>query len=403
VFQVRPEGDALYASLHEPWSRYLTGEQGRAPELDPLQYLIERAHGEGIEVHAWFNPYRAALSAKAQRSPEHISRRVQDHTHRWGQLLWLDPGVEEVQDHAVAVVDDVVTRYDVDGVHLDDYFYPYPDGSKRFPDEASYGAYQAKGGELELDAWRRDNVDTLVHRLAHTVRARRPNVRFGISPFGIYRPGQPEGIRGMDQVTALHADPMTWYEQGFVDYLAPQLYWPTTKEAQRYDKLLTWWDEHSEPGRPLVVGLDFTKAGRPAWSLDEIRTQIGLARAASRTAGWIGFRAKPVLENQAGLADLLTELHGAPALLPPIARLERDVPPPRIVLDGEDATVSWEPRKALVVYREVDGSWQVQRVLPRDTTALPLGPGRWAVSQVDEGGWESPGVLVDTDAAAAAD
>ncbi len=403
VFQVRPEGDALYDSLHEPWSRYLTGTQGEAPALDPLQYLIERAHGEGIEVHAWFNPYRAALSSKPLRHPQHISNTAKDHTHRWGHLLWLDPGVLEVQDHAVAVVDDVVTRYDVDGVHLDDYFYPYPDGTKRFPDQASFSAYQETGGLLKLDAWRRDNVDTLVHRLAHTVRARRPHVRFGISPFGIYRPGQPEGIRGMDQVTALHADPMSWYDQGFVDYLAPQLYWPTTKEAQRYDRLLEWWNEHSEPDRPLVVGLDFTKVGRPAWSLDEIRTQIDLARHAGRTAGWIGFRAKPVLDNQAGLADLLTELQGAPALLPPIARLEREVAPPELAVDGENAAVSWEPRKALVVYREVDGQWKVEQILPRDTTDLALGPGRWAVSQVDEGGWESRGVLVDTDAAALAD
>jgi len=401
VFQVRPEGDALYDSLHEPWSRYLSGEQGQAPEVDPLAYLIERAHGEGIEVHAWFNPYRAALSATSKRHPTHISERSREHAHRWGRLLWLDPGAREVQDHAVRVIDDVVARYDVDGVHLDDYFYPYPDGSKRFPDQASYGAYQAEGGLLELEAWRRENVDNLVHRLAHTVRARRPHVRFGISPFGIYRPGFPEGIRGFDQVDKLHADPMVWYEEGYVDYLAPQLYWPTTKEAQRYDRLLSWWDDHSDPDRPLVVGLDFTKVGGPAWSLDEVRTQIDLARTASRTAGWIGFRAKPVLDNQAGLADLLKELHGAPALPPPIGRLERDVDPPTITMDGDVASVAWSPRKSVVVYREVAESWVVDRILPRDVTEVHLGSGRWAVSQVDEGGWESPGVVIDADGAAA--
>ncbi len=128
VFQVRPEGDALYDSLHEPWSRYLSGEQGAPPDLDPLQYLVARAHGEGLEVHAWFNPYRAALQASARRDPQHISMRMQDHAHRWGNLLWLDPGAQEVQDHAVRVVDDVLARYDIDGIHLDDYFYPYRAG-----------------------------------------------------------------------------------------------------------------------------------------------------------------------------------------------------------------------------------------------------------------------------------
>ena len=162
VFQVRPEGDAMYASTLEPWSRFLTGKQGGDPGLDPLAYLVERAHARGIEVHAWFNPYRASSSRAAALHELHMGRWASSHAHPWGGLLWMDPGVPEVRKHAVSVVRDVVERYDIDGVHLDDYFYPYPDGKKTFPDDASYRAYQVGGGQLERDDWRRENVNRMV-------------------------------------------------------------------------------------------------------------------------------------------------------------------------------------------------------------------------------------------------
>jgi uncharacterized lipoprotein YddW (UPF0748 family) len=395
VFQVRPEGDAFYASELEPWSRFLTGQQGRDPGFDPLAHLVDAAHARGVEVHAWFNPYRAQSSRKANTHSSHISQWAAAHAIPWGGLLWLDPGVPEVQQHAVSVVRDVVTRYDIDGVHLDDYFYPYPDGGKSFPDERSYQQYRAAGGQLERDDWRRHNVDTLVHELAHAVKSVRPDVRFGISPFGIYRPGYPEGIRGMDQYTAIFADPMAWYREGYVDYLAPQLYWPTTKELQRYDRLLGWWNEHSEAARPLVVGLDLTKVGNDsAWHLEELRTQIVLARGADRTAGHIWFRATPVLKNQAGVADLLADLYRGPALPPPIARITDPVPPPEFEADssGVHLTDDRERLKGYMLYRDDAGAWAAERFIPRVMARVDLPPGRYAISAVSRAGVESPGV-----------
>ena len=330
--------------------------------------------------------------ASAARHPSHPSVRHPDHAHRWGRLVWMDPGAPEVQDHAVRVIEDVVRRYEVDGVHLDDYFYPYPNGARRFPDEATYGAYLSSGGPLPLDAWRRANVDELVHRLAHATRAIRPEVRFGISPFGIYRPGIPEGIRGFDPVDKLHADPMVWYRNGYVDYLAPQLYWPTTKDGQRFGTLLDWWDAQSEAERPLWVGLDFTKVGQDDWTLDEVRAQIELARAAPHTAGWIGFRAAPVRSNQAGLRDLLAALQREPALPPPNARTRREVPPPQVHWTHQGVRVEPAPRRVLVLYASTGDDWRVERIVPGSTESLELPAGRWALSQVDAGGWESPGV-----------
>ncbi len=400
VFQVRPEADALYDSPLEPWSRYLTGTQGQHPGFDPLAYLVDVAHQRGLEVHAWFNPYRAASSAAAPRADSHVSRWAQEHTRRWGNLLWLDPGAPEVQQHALAVVSDVLTRYDIDGVHLDDYFYPYPEGGRAFPDEASYQRYRSTGGELERDAWRRHNVDTLVEGLARTVHAQRPHVRFGISPFGIYRPGYPEGIRGMDQVTALHADPMLWYERGWVDYLAPQLYWPTTKQAQRYDRLVDWWNHLAAPDRPMLVGLDCTKVGKDAaWTLDELRTQVTLARQADRTSGHIWFRARPVLDNQAGLADLLSELYQGPAVPPPIGRLAAiPTAAPAVARSQRGVEITHaEPERlrTFVLYRADGASWQVDRLLPPGTRALDLEPGTWALSAVARSGVESRGLRVE--------
>jgi uncharacterized lipoprotein YddW (UPF0748 family) len=401
VFQVRPEADALYESRLEPWSRFLTGRQGEHPGFDPLAFLVETAHARGLEVHAWFNPYRASTSRTAALAEGHLARRVASAVHTWGSLLWLDPGVPEIRNHALAVVADVVDRYDVDGIHLDDYFYPYPERGRVFPDDASYHSYLAGGGDLERDAWRRANVDALVEGLGTTVRAQRPEVRFGVSPFGIYRPGSPEGMRGIDQVRALHADPLVWYGEGWVDYLAPQLYWTTHVAPQRFEPLLGWWNEQVVPDRPLLVGLDVTKVGSdPAWTLDEVRKQVTLTRAAPTTAGHIWFRASPVLADRAGLAGLLRELYAEPALPPPLARgAGVEVEPPTIEVDGTTLRLDHpDPGalRALVLYRSTPEGFEAERILAAETTSLDPGPGTWAVSAVDRMGVESDGIRVTT-------
>jgi uncharacterized lipoprotein YddW (UPF0748 family) len=397
VFQVRPEGDALYESKLEPWSRFLTGRQGRDPGFDPLEVLVEEAHAQGIEVHAWFNPYRASSSRSAPCADSHVSKWAQRHTRPWGSLLWLDPGAEEIRDHAAAVIEDVVKRYDIDGVHLDDYFYPYPEAGRSFPDSATYAKYCEEGGKLGLAAWRRNNVDTLVEQVYRLVTHHRPEDRFGISPFGIYRPGQPHGVRGLDQVTALNADPMTWYDKGWVDYLAPQLYWTTKREAQRYDKLLTWWDSKVERDRPLVVGLDVTKVGSsPEWTIEELRTQVRLAREAERTLGQIWFRASPVMKNHAGLGDMLEDLYREPALPPPTPRLiGRAVAPPRVAVGEDRITIDYPDRDALrslVLYSPLGDGFRAERILGPATADLALPKGTWVLSAVTRGAVESPGV-----------
>ena len=181
-FQVRPESDALYASTLEPWSRFLTGEQGGDPGYDPLAHLLEAAHARAIEVHAWLNPYRAKVSRSSFAAPSHVSNTLAGHTVTYGNLLWLDPGAAAVQDHVVAVVEDLATRYDVDGIHFDDYFYPYPDGTA-FADETSHAAYRAAGGTATLGDWRRENVNGLLRRISERLAMAAPDVRFGVSPF----------------------------------------------------------------------------------------------------------------------------------------------------------------------------------------------------------------------------
>jgi uncharacterized lipoprotein YddW (UPF0748 family) len=396
VFQVRPEGDALYASRLEPWSRFLTGSQGGDPGFDPLATLIELAHGRGIEVHAWFNPYRAAAARGAPTAENHVSRTCSGAVCPWGNVVWLDPGAEDVRKHTLAVIDDVLTRYDIDGVHLDDYFYPYPDGNKAFPDADTYEAYVKGGGALSRSEWRRHNVDTMVEQIAGLVAQRRPDCRFGISPFGIYRPGQPAGIRGMDQVEALNADPLKWYQQGWVHYLAPQLYWSTQREAQRYDRLLGWWNEQVDPSRPLLVGLDATKVGKdPEWTLDELRKQVELSRAADRTAGQIWFRATPVLTDQAGLGGLVAELYASPALPPATPGFSPEPAPPKVVVEaGAVALEDPDPSstRAFVLYGAAGEELKVDRILGPATREVPLTAGTWAISAVRRGGVESPGV-----------
>jgi uncharacterized lipoprotein YddW (UPF0748 family) len=394
VFQVRPEGDALYESKLEPWSRVISGKQGRGPGFDPLKYLIAQSHARGLEVHAWFNPYRASSSRSAAVAANHVITWGKDFVRPWGSLMWADPGAPSIQEHAVNVVDDVLVRYDIDGIHLDDYFYPYPEAGRQFADDRTYQSYKNAGGKLSKDLWRRSNVDTLVRRLGELVRRKRPDVRFGISPFGIYRPGKPAGVRGLDQLVSLHADPLKWYREGWVDYLAPQLYWPTTAREQPYERLVAWWDDQVTKERPLLVGLDLTKVGKePAWTLAELRKQVKLSRSQDQTAGQIWFRAAPVQKNQAGVAKLLNELYAAPALPPPLPRL-RDAPaPPKIELEGHTLSVraSRKELKAFVLYRRVAQRWEPHVVLGPGTEALDMAPGTWALSAVSRSGAESLG------------
>lgn len=344
IFQVRPAADALYASPHEPWSEYLTGEMGRAPEpfYDPLEFAVREAHRRGLELHAWFNPYRARYSSpKSPVSRDHISRARPDLVHRYGPYVWMDPGEPAVQDHSVRVILDVVRRYDIDGVHIDDYFYPYREYDRRgrliaFPDDSSYARYRRRGGALGRSDWRRENVDRLVERLYTEIKREKRWVKFGVSPFGIWRPGHPEQIRGLDAYEEIFADARKWLANGWLDYFAPQLYWPIEQHAQSFPVLLDWWVEQNHHGRHIWPGShsDRVTMGARRWPASEILAQIEITRERPAATGNVLFRMRSLLQSSDSLAERLArESYGRPALVPPSPWLgERAPEAPRIAL-----------------------------------------------------------------------
>lgn len=389
-FQIRPEGDALYDSDLEPWSRYLTGTQGNDPGYDPLAFAIDAAHARGLELHAWFNPYRAGLNHRDRVSNDHVAVTMAEHVHKYGKHRWMDPGAPAVQDHTAAVVADVVARYDIDGVHFDDYFYPYPTKA-RFPDRATFAAH---GNGRSLSDWRRANVDGMVARVSGVVTRAKPWVRFGISPFGIYRPGHPPGIEGFDQYAKLYADPPAWKANGLVDYLAPQLYWTTDSAKQPYEPLLAWWNDL--PGEGYNVPGNFlAKLGNDdRYTVDEFRKQVALTRAAG--AGNIWFHVGPLLDNEQGIRDVFAdELYPTPALPPPVAALaDRPVNPPTLEVEGNRVSVRHADARWWVVYADTDAGWAVDRIASAEEPALQLPDGRWAVAAAGRHGVESQGVVV---------
>ncbi len=399
-FQVRPEGDALYDSQHEPWSHVLSGTQGQDPGYDPLAVLISKAHARNVEVHAWMNPYRAKAAAGAQAAP-HIAVTHPELVHGYSTYEWMDPGSPIVRQRLVDVVTDVATHYDVDGIHFDDYFYPYPDGSNPFPDDATWAVYQSGGGALSRDDWRRDNVNSAMREVNAAVQANAPHVRFGVSPFGIYRPGQPAGISGFDQYEGLYADPKKWMDEGWLDYLAPQLYWPTTQTAQAYEPLIDWWSAEASGGRYIFAGNNLAELGSASmWSASEFEAQVGLSRAAGPASqGNIMYNIGPLLEDRDGIQAVFRDgLYATPALTPPLSTAaERTLAPP--VLTGTSDGVTLAPPadtvlRAVTVYRQDGESWVIDRIEPGATTALTLGDGVWAVAGVDRYGVESQGVVV---------
>ena len=340
VLQVRPAGDALYDSKLEPWSHYLTGTQGRAPEpyYDPLAFAVEEAHRRGLELHAWFNPYRVGTgSRKSPPARNHLSQTRPDLVRDYGRLLWLDPGEPDVQHHTLAVILDVVRRYDVDGIHLDDYFYPYPQRDNtgkviEFPDDASWERYARKGGTLSRADWRRRNVNLFVERLYSAVKQAKPSVKVGISPSGIWQPGYPSHIKGMNPYKSIYADSRLWLHRGWCDYFSPQLYWPIEKPEQSFVSLLEWWGEQNPRLRHLWPGLYTSRTAdgtASAFDDNEIPYQVRWSRVLEpEDSGHLHFSAQALVENKAGIADKLAhEVYAAPALVP--ASWWLPGPPPR--------------------------------------------------------------------------
>ncbi|HTI98681.1 MAG TPA: family 10 glycosylhydrolase [Dongiaceae bacterium] len=400
IFQVRPACDALYASSIEPWSESLTGYMGRPPNpyYDPLEFAITEAHKRGLELHAWFNPYRARhMSAKSPIAPNHISRTRPDLVRQYGPYLWLDPGERDVQDYSLRVVMDVVKRYDIDGVHFDDYFYPYheKDAAGRdvdFPDNASWKKYGSKSGLSRTD-WRRENVNTFIQRVQSSIHAAKPWVKFGISPFGIWRPKNPPQIKGKDAYAELYADSRKWLANGWADYFSPQLYWGIAPPDQSFPVLLKWWDDQNLRGRYIWPGLDANKVGG-AWTPDEIVNQLWLTRKQPGAAGAIFWGMKNLMPGPNGLAaKLTTEIYTSPALIPAFPWLSTNPPPARpalnIVPGKTSVRLSWGNSSGAavqlwVLQRQVNGQW-LTNILPgtRNSCELSGHPEVIAVTPVD--------------------
>lgn len=325
VLQVRPAADAFYESGLEPWSEYLSGEMGVAPEpyYDPLAFAVEEAHKRGIELHAWFNPFRARhVSGKGEAVRTHVSHTLPHAVVEYGDQLWLDPGNEDAQFHSLRVIRDVVRRYDIDGVHIDDYFYPYPVKDQKgknipFPDDKSWATAREGGVILSRADWRRENINTFVEKLYQTVKQEKPWVKMGISPFGIWRPGHPKDIRGMDAYSSLYADSRLWLQNGWVDYLSPQLYWSINSSGQSFPKLYNWWTDQNVQNRHLWPGTAIYRVDSHGWREKEILDQIRVTRDTEGHSGNILFSMRILKQTSHNLADRLADdVYAEPALIP---------------------------------------------------------------------------------------
>jgi uncharacterized lipoprotein YddW (UPF0748 family) len=413
ILQVRPGCDALYASAFEPWSEYLTGTMGQPPTpfYDPLAFAVEQAHKRGLELHAWFNPFRARhLSARSPIAANHISKTRPNLVRQYGKLLWLDPGEAAVHDHSIKVITDVLRRYDVDGVHLDDYFYPYriPDGEGEhlpFNDAVSWKRYQASGGKLDREDWRRQNIDRFVERLYAAVKAEKPFVKFGISPPGIWRPGYPSQIQGHDAYAFIYADSRKWLHNGWLDYLAPQLYWDIQPPAQSYPVLLKWWTEQNACNRYVWAGNDVSRIGARGRSVEEILNQIGITRRTTGATGNILWNFKPLLQNRDGINEALKQrIFSEPALPPAVTWSDRIAPTaPALRTDSANGALqfSWtstakEPIRWWLVRTKEPDSWSLKIIdSRRSSLTMTDTPSAIAVAAVDRAGNIGPYAVLE--------
>ena len=374
ILQIRPTADALYESTLEPWSYYLTGQNGVAPDpaYDPLAFAVEESHRRGLDLHVWFNPYRAGHpTAPDTLAANDVTNRFPDAVHAYGTQRWMDPGAPEIADHSFAIVMDVVERYDIDGVHMDDYFYPYAvrddEGNDvPFPDSVAYARY---GEGMDLGDWRRQNVDHFIERVYAGIKERKPWVLFGLSPFGIWRPGHPEGVTGFDQYEGLYADARKWLRNGWVDYYTPQLYWPLDSQGQPYGPLLDWWVGENITHRHIWPGNAIYRADpgpNKAWPVQEVLDQIERTRRTPGASGNVFFSMQALRPDDVDLSDsLYLEPYAKPAL-----------PPPTTWLGGE------APAAPKLEARSLGGRTHVA-VAPG--SAVPVR--RWAVQVLGPDGW----------------
>lgn len=380
VFQVRPQCDALYESDLEPWSYFLTGELGAPPEpyYDPLTFWVEEAHKRGLELHTWFNPYRAHHPSGEKNETSVITTHPDLVRKLEKGYYWLDPAMQETQDYSYEVVMDVVRRYDIDGVHFDDYFYPY--GDQEFPDDDTWQTYLVHKGKLKRDDWRREAVNVFIKRVYDGIKAEKNWVKFGLSPFGIWRPGNPPSIQGYDQYAKLYADAKLWLNEGWVDYWTPQLYWPTRQLPQSYPILLGWWTRENTHKRNIWPGL-FTSKIKTEADAHENFSQIMITRGmVPEGPGNVHFSMKALQQNYSGIADiLLAGPYSKPALIPPSPWLDHEAPSaPMVDLDlkAGNIHINWlhddqEDVNLWVIYQQRGKRW-TYKILTSEHESLIL-------------------------------
>ena len=389
VFQVRPQADALYDSNLEPWSYYLTGTQGKAPDpyYDPLEFWTEAAHDRGLEMHVWLNPYRSHHKVGGPVTDSSIVKRKPElMVYLKDGYWWFDPSLEETKKHSTAVVMDIVKRYDIDGVHFDDYFYPYREYNKGddFPDSASYAAYQAQGGKLSRGDWRRDAVNDFISNLYQEIKKEKKHVKFGLSPFGMWRPGYPDGICCFDQYEVLYADAKLWLNKGWIDYFSPQLYWPIARPNTSFPLLLGWWrdenimDRHLWPG--INVGGDTSQR-----NVTEIMNQIMISRGITpESKGVIHWSIGQVYRNQQMQKALINGPYRNGAIVPASPWLDKTVPDAPTHVNPQKETDSttrfnWSHKNANDVFRWVVyyeyGNNKMYKILDRHERSLILADG----------------------------
>ncbi|MGQ8338094.1 glycoside hydrolase family 10 protein [Sunxiuqinia sp. A32] len=353
IFQVRPASDAFYPSKLEPWSRYLTGTPGKSPGYDPLAFWIEESHKRNMEFHAWFNPYRVAQKADEPLASTHIAFQHPEWVIKYGDKLYFDPGLPQTQDFIAQVVLDVVSRYDVDAIHFDDYFYPYPIAGSAFPDTASFRRYNRGYSVEQIADWRRDNVNQIIQKLDKTIKSTKPWVKFGISPFGVWR-NKKDDVRGSDSSAGttnydqLYADILKWQEEGWIDYMLPQLYWEFGHPAVDYAMLSQWWNDNSF-NRAYYIGhavykLDPASPVESWKKSEQLTNQIRSARKLANFRGSAFFSAKHFYKQLDGFKDSLQQkIYNSIAIVPAMPWMDNQAPDkPAKLKKGWFKKIKWE-------------------------------------------------------------
>ncbi len=383
LFQVRPACDAMYKSEIEPWSYWFSGTQGQGPTADslwdPLDFAIREAHKRGMELHAWVNPYRAVhkpamMDSSFYMNDEHVAKKHPEWLLKFSSVYILDPGKAEVRDYIYNVFMDIVTRYDIDGLHMDDYFYPY----QKITNEDSLTFVNENRGFKDIDDWRRDNINILVKRVSDSIDKIKPWVKWGISPFGIYRPGIPEGIKGFDAWAVLYCDPIAWLKAGTVDYITPQCYWPHGG-GQDYAKLIPYWSkEAKKANRHFYPGQAMFHAGSEKFSRGEIPRQIRLNRDTDGCQGSVYFTANNFFANPKNTMDSLQlDLYKNKALWPTYKHQKgKKVKTPGSFAErkyANEVLISWEENSeawGYVIYRS-----KSPKLINENTSILEVVPG----------------------------